>query len=471
MMHKRGISITLLSTLLLVLAFSLALAATLHAQAPGSASPGFPGTINYQGMLRQPDGKPVADGPYAITVAIYDAVTGGAPIHTETFNRTTVRDGIFNVVLGADANNPLKQSVFDHAPLYMGIKVGEDSEMTPRQRVHAVPWALQAAAITPGVTLNDLKVNNLTAAGTTSIRGIASISAISGTTSITGWLSLSDYQGITQTKSITGWLKTRANPKAGIQLFAQKDNWGFLITKDDKAKSLNIDGAAPALTIAQTSGDVTALADLKSTVIRDNGESTLTTAITETVTEAVAGVKVTRDTYERSLRRYVVTAKLPDMSTPISKTLLSKLLDKPVAVPVNETLLAQLCGDEDGCSVTLAMKDTDGTLASNGPFRFSLSLTGKWVLSRQEPSSLLGNSIIASGTDGDKKLDQVWGYKYDYTGSGYRCFFKDIEYNQSVKPGNSGIEIKESDDDPGFTLYRAPDSNDQEWSCMLIIDD
>ena len=61
--------------------------------------------------------------------------------------------------------NPLQPSIFDNAPLYFGITVDNWPEMTPRQRVHAVPWALQAAAIVPGVTLNDVSVNNLTVSG------------------------------------------------------------------------------------------------------------------------------------------------------------------------------------------------------------------------------------------------------------------------------------------------------------------
>ena len=79
-MRKRGILITLLSTLFLFLAFGLALAATAHAAGPGTpgstTTPGFPATINYQGMLRQADGKPVT-GTHTITVCHLDSPGGG----------------------------------------------------------------------------------------------------------------------------------------------------------------------------------------------------------------------------------------------------------------------------------------------------------------------------------------------------------------------------------------------------------
>ena len=73
---------------------------------------------------------------------------------------------------------------------------------------------------------------------------------------------------------------------------------------------------------------------------------------------------VTPANYTRTLQRYVVEAK--DGGT------------TPTSVPISDTLLVELCGDEDGCTVNIAMRDWDdgaqrGLLASYGPFRFTVS--------------------------------------------------------------------------------------------------
>ena len=114
---------------------------------------------------------------------------------------------------------------------------------------------------------------------------------------------------------------------------------------------------------------MTAFSDLEDQVISDTGHQA----------DHCSGVKVKHGTYDRSLRRYVVTAKWQTSrkdSPSISKTLWMKL---PAAVAISDTLLLQLCGDEDGCQVTLAQKDWDidahGSKAhaeARGPFRFSI---------------------------------------------------------------------------------------------------
>ena len=111
-MRKRGTLLTLFSALFLFLAFGLALAATAQAAGPGPGTPGFPATINYQGMLRRADGKPIS-GTHTIRISIYDAPVSGTTLYTEDFSNVAVRDGVFNVVLGADPANPLNPSVFN----------------------------------------------------------------------------------------------------------------------------------------------------------------------------------------------------------------------------------------------------------------------------------------------------------------------------------------------------------------------
>ena len=100
-----------------------------------------PNVINYQGMLRRPDGTPV-NGEYDMTFRLYDEPTLGTVLHTETLAEVVVHDGLFTVLLGDAEGNPINPVAFRNR-LYVGIQVGSDAEMTPRQRIAPVPYAVQ----------------------------------------------------------------------------------------------------------------------------------------------------------------------------------------------------------------------------------------------------------------------------------------------------------------------------------------
>ena len=130
--------------LLLLLLALVAPIAPLYAAPPAQIPP----TLNYQGTLRDAQGN-LINGKRDITFKIYGAASGGSPLFTEEIKEVTVRDGLFNVVLGDGA--ALNSTIFAGGALYIGVAVGTDAEMTPRQRLHPVPWAHQATAAT---TLN-----------------------------------------------------------------------------------------------------------------------------------------------------------------------------------------------------------------------------------------------------------------------------------------------------------------------------
>jgi len=110
--------------------------------AEGNGSASVPGLINYQGTLTNPaTGNPVPNGQYQITFSIYASNTGGGPLWQET-QQVTVQNGVFNVLLGSQ--NALNESIFEGSARYLGVKVGTDSEMIPRQRLASVPYAFQA---------------------------------------------------------------------------------------------------------------------------------------------------------------------------------------------------------------------------------------------------------------------------------------------------------------------------------------
>lgn len=102
----------------------------------------IPSLVNYQGLLRDPtSGQPVADSTYTIQFSIYAASSGGALLWRETLPVTT-SGGRFNVLLGSATS--LHPDLLAGAARWLGVKVGNDPEMTPRQRLVAVPYALRA---------------------------------------------------------------------------------------------------------------------------------------------------------------------------------------------------------------------------------------------------------------------------------------------------------------------------------------
>ena len=84
------------------------------------------------GALRHASGNLVMAGH--LSLRLYGVVTGGSPLYTEDLANVNVRSGLFSLIVG-DAE-VLPASVFNTFPLYIGIKVNNDAEMLPRQRMH-----------------------------------------------------------------------------------------------------------------------------------------------------------------------------------------------------------------------------------------------------------------------------------------------------------------------------------------------
>lgn len=104
-----------------------------------------PEIIHYEGYLTNTQGVPLADGNYSLTFNIYDTATGVSALWTESWTNQPVSRGRFRVFLGS--KTPLTAAFFQQNPsTYLGITVGTDTEMLPRQRIASVPYALS----TPG---------------------------------------------------------------------------------------------------------------------------------------------------------------------------------------------------------------------------------------------------------------------------------------------------------------------------------
>lgn len=115
-----------------LLILGLMLAAAVFAQVPQ--------LINYQGLLIDPvTGKPKPNGTYTMVFAIYNTLSGGNAIWTETQNVQTNK-GLYNVMLGSVT--PLTTAILNGPEKYLGIKVEADAEMTPRKRIVSVAYAI-----------------------------------------------------------------------------------------------------------------------------------------------------------------------------------------------------------------------------------------------------------------------------------------------------------------------------------------
>ena len=111
-----------------------------------NADSSVPPLINYQGQLTDASGTPQT-GTKKLEFNIYDASSGGNKIWgPQTFNGIPLIGGRFNVMLGStDAGGNAILSAFGANSRFLGIKVDDGAEITPRQQILSTPFAIQAA--------------------------------------------------------------------------------------------------------------------------------------------------------------------------------------------------------------------------------------------------------------------------------------------------------------------------------------
>ena len=106
--------------------------------APALAQPSR--TISYHGVLADDSGVPVADGPYAVQITLYDAPTSGRTLYREDHTVRT-QNGLFSLSIGAGTPTLGSFSIVSFAdPVWMRVAV-EGSSVGLRTRLEAVPVA------------------------------------------------------------------------------------------------------------------------------------------------------------------------------------------------------------------------------------------------------------------------------------------------------------------------------------------
>jgi hypothetical protein len=102
--------------------------------------------VPIQGRLTDASGNPVPNDSYSITASLYDVSVGGVA-RCFDLDTVTVTNGLFNMNMDSCTASDINGD-----RLYLGIKVGADDEMTPRQQINAVPyaWNVRPGAIIKG---------------------------------------------------------------------------------------------------------------------------------------------------------------------------------------------------------------------------------------------------------------------------------------------------------------------------------
>lgn len=121
-----------------------------------------PQLINFQGRLTDSLGNPVSDGSYSLRFRIYDDSLAGNVLWEET-DPVQITKGLFTVLLGSTASIP--DSTFYSANRWLGIKIGSNSEITPRQRLGSVGYSFQSGQWT-SVDSNLFRLNGNVGIGT-----------------------------------------------------------------------------------------------------------------------------------------------------------------------------------------------------------------------------------------------------------------------------------------------------------------
>jgi hypothetical protein len=177
--------------------------------------------IPVQGRLTDASGNPI-NATLAITFRLYAVSSGGVELCHDT-NTVAVNNGLFNSqIYGNCAGQMTGQQ------LYLGMQVGSDAEMAPRQPIYAVPyaWSLKPGAVISGATGSDAVVHIETSS--TNGRGLRAYAmAETGT----------NYGVVGASRSPTGYGGYFYDTAGGIGLKAESDGTALQLTGSGRIES------------------------------------------------------------------------------------------------------------------------------------------------------------------------------------------------------------------------------------------
>ena len=206
-----------MSRLTVALSATFMLAASWAGAAPPPPTPNVPATITQQGRLFNTDGTPVT-AAVSLTFSLYDSTGATNAIWTET-QSVTPDSGYFSLQLGSmtsfSSSTQLMTDLATGIPLFLGLKVGTDSEMTPREELTTVPYAMIAQNAIGDITPHSVVVNGITiitpngtlavgSAGATGPTGPVGPTGVAGPTGVTGPSGPTGVTGLTGATGAAG---------------------------------------------------------------------------------------------------------------------------------------------------------------------------------------------------------------------------------------------------------------------------
>jgi hypothetical protein len=129
--------------------FIVFLFAAMACMAVASTALAVPPALQYQGRLTDAAGEPL-NSAVTVTFSLYGEESEGEPLWSQVWENLTLDNGRFNVILGGE-DAPFTDELLEHmnggGELWLGIKVGNDEEMVPRQAIASVAYALVAGQV------------------------------------------------------------------------------------------------------------------------------------------------------------------------------------------------------------------------------------------------------------------------------------------------------------------------------------
>ena len=178
---------------------SLALSAAFVLGGSNVAMADVPHLMTQQGRLFDAQGAPIT-GTHQFVFTVYDSPTNGTVLWVETQN-VTVDDGYFSARLGQVT--PIDSALFDGKTRYLSVAVDSDPEMTPRQSLVTVPYALMADNAVGNITPSSITINGTTVIDNTG-KWVGPSSGPAGATGPTGPAGDVGPTGPTGTTGLTG---------------------------------------------------------------------------------------------------------------------------------------------------------------------------------------------------------------------------------------------------------------------------
>lgn len=206
-----------------------------------------PGTLSYQGLLTDANGSPLS-GSHSVLFNFYTTATNGTAVFSRGPLTVQTYQGLFTVILGnAQGTNNAGIPNLGSTQYFIGIVPDNQTELSPRVTLTAVPYAFTASALDATATIQGTQItgNNLDGAQIKNAITTATIPAAN----VTGTISNTQLaSGIDASKITTG---TMSGARVGSGVSGANIS-GALTTAT--VPGSNITGTIPSTVLPATVG-------------------------------------------------------------------------------------------------------------------------------------------------------------------------------------------------------------------------